>query len=109
MNGCSTSPISGIWWMNATIGVTNIGPITGSCCRNANGGVCSIATTAGAAVGTTASVVRLFVTTLAALLRLGTVANDSRRAAASMVHVNGDSTGAVGALPAKGLKKALTT
>jgi hypothetical protein len=54
-------------------------------------------------------VVRLFVTTLAALLRLGAVAKDSRRAAASIVHVIGDSTGAVGELPANGFKKALTT
>jgi hypothetical protein len=49
------------------------------------------------------------VTALTALVRLGVRPNDSCRAAAITIHGNGDSTGAVGALPANGFRTALTT
>jgi hypothetical protein len=104
--------MSGIWWMSATIGVTSIGPMMGSCCRNASGGVGVMATTsvgmggAGAAEG--ASVTRLFVTGLLALLSMGGVPRVSRRAAANIVHAAGGSTGGgvVGWPPANGLSSA---
>jgi hypothetical protein len=98
--------------MSATTGVTNNGPTTGSCCNGCRSDVCGTAMTRGAVsvaaraldTGSTSSDV---VTGLTALLRLG-VLPDSCRAAAIIIHGKGDSTGAVGELPANGFWTALT-
>ena len=108
--------MSGIWWMNATIGVTNAGPMIGRYCKPSSGAVCGMATSGVTVVarrrpsGTSAagSASADVVTRSAALVSAG-VRPNSCRAAAIIIHGNGDSTGAVGELPANGFRTALTT
>src|SRR5436190_2172708 len=95
--------------MAATIGVTNTGPMIGSCCNHARGAVCGMATTGVGSSAATDSAIREFVTGLATALMVDVWPNDSRRATASSVHIAGGSTGAAGGLPAKGLTNELTT
>src|SRR5712672_470031 len=99
--------------MNATTGVTNIGPRIGRYCNGVSSDVCGMATTAGGA-SAAASVFACtgpaspdVVTGSATLLRVGVLPN-SWRAAAIIINGNGDSTGAVGELPADGFCTALT-
>src|SRR3954465_10767841 len=72
--------------MAATIGVTKVGPSTGICCKNANGGVCR---TAAPGVGA--------VVTAATVLPTGTAAVDRAclRDTANAVSVAGESSGGV--------------
>src|SRR6478735_6369431 len=95
MRGCRTSLMTGIWLMNATIGVTMSAPTTGTCCNHASGGVWAMATTGGSTVASGS----------AGRSRLGAEVKDSRRAAAANAHITGDSIGAVGASPANGLRR----
>src|SRR5690349_4629656 len=114
MIGCKTSPMSGIWSISATAGVTDNGPTTGSCCNGCRSGVCGMATTwVGASVA--AKVLRAgadltsvdVVTGLTGMASLG-VRSNSCRAAAIIIRGSGDSTGIVGELPANGLRTSLT-
>src|SRR6478752_2607961 len=100
--------------MNATMGVTNAGPMMGRCCNTSSGAVCGMATT-GVGASAAAKAVTLatgstsaeVVTGSTALLSVG-VRPNSCRAAAIIIHGNGDSTGGVGELPANGFRTALT-
>ena len=95
--------------MSATIGVKTSGPIIGSCCRNARGAICSIATTFGFSIAASGvSVTRLLVARSAGWSTVVVAAVNSRRAAAASVHIAGDTIGAVGASPAKGSSRVLT-
>jgi hypothetical protein len=109
MSGWRTSPISGICSMNPTIGVTKFG-------HEPSGGVCGRATTAGGAAAA-ANAVTVdaagpaspdVVTGLTAFVRVGVRPDDSCRAAAINIQVDGDSGAPVDPLPAKGFRTALT-
>ena len=102
--------------MNPTIGVTKFGPMTGTSCNSASGGVCGRATTAGGAAATANAVTMDatgpaspdVVTGLTAFVRVGVRPNDSCRAAAINIQVDGDSGAPVDPLPANGFRTALT-
>jgi hypothetical protein len=123
------SPTIGISLTTATMGVTKSGPMIGTFCspKAVRRGVCGMATTL--VGGSVAAVVLTFVVALVAaiavtvgvgstgadvvtgstaLARLGAPLN-SCRAAASIIHGNGDAAGAAGELPANGFRNALTT
>ena len=98
--------------MSATTGVTNAGPMTGRYCKPSSGAVCGMATggvtvVAAAANGVGAAAADV-VARLAGLVSPA-VRPNSCRAAAIIIHGNGESNGAVGELPASGLRTALTT
>src|SRR5882757_4496805 len=98
------SPTIGTSRRISTIGATTSCPTKGSSFNHASGGVGAAATTGAVE---TASDTSEFVTGFTAASTLGTVPKVSRRAAASNVHIAGDSTGPVGAVPANGSTIAL--
>src|SRR5262245_24605231 len=91
--------------MNATTGVTNIGPKMGTYCNGVRSDVWGIATTVGggsaaaSVLACTGSAAPDVVTVLAFLLSVG-VRPPSCRAAAIIIKGNGDSTGVSGTPPA---------
>ena len=98
--------------MSATTGVTNAGPMTGRYCKPSSGAVCGMATGGVTVVAAAANGVGAAAADVVARLA-GLVSPDVRpnscRAAAIIIHGNGESNGAVGELPASGLRTALTT
>src|SRR5690348_4746158 len=81
--------------MNATTGVTNIGPTTGSCCKPSSGAGAAIATGGWAAGVVTADVVTVDVGTVLAFASVFDLL-DSCRAAATISNGSAGSAGAFG-------------
>src|SRR5690242_21472850 len=80
--------------MNATTGVTNIGPTTGRCCRPSSGAGAAIAT-GGWAAGVESDVVTVDAATVLAFASVFDLL-DSCRAAATIINGSAGSTGAFG-------------